>query len=237
VVRRTREAVGPDFILIYRLSMIDLIPNGSTWDEVTTLAKAIEAAGASILNTGIGWHEARVPTIATSVPRRAFSWVTKKMMGEVSIPVITSNRINTPEVAEEVLAEGCADMVSMARPFLADPEFVTKAKTNRAREIAPCIACNQACLDHTFQMKISSCLVNPQACFETELIYTPTKTPKNISVVGAGPAANSTWPNRSPARRNSGASWTTTEPSLRSPALTSASTPSPHRKHSKGLMR
>ena len=192
VVRRTREAVGPDFILIYRLSMIDLIPNGSTWDEVTQLAKAIEAAGASILNTGIGWHEARVPTIATSVPRRAFSWVTKKMMGEVSIPVITSNRINTPEVAEEVLSEGCADMVSMARPFLADPEFVTKAKTNRAREIAPCIACNQACLDHTFQMKISSCLVNPQACFETELIYTPTKTPKNITVVGAGPAGLST---------------------------------------------
>jgi len=188
VVRRTREALGPDFIVVYRLSMIDLIPNGSTWDEVVTLAKAIEAAGASIINTGIGWHEARVPTIATSVPRGAFSWVTKRMMGEVSIPIITSNRINTPEVAEQVLTDGCADMVSMARPFLADPEFVSKARGGRAREIAPCIACNQACLDHTFQMKISSCLVNPQACYETELIYTKTPTPKKIAVVGAGPA-------------------------------------------------
>ena len=188
VVRRAREAVGKDFILIYRLSMIDLVPNGSTWSEVVQLAKAIEAAGATIINSGIGWHEARVPTIATSVPRRAFTWVTKKLMGEVNIPIITSNRINTPEVAEEVLSDGCADMVSMARPFLADPEFVLKAKTGRAAEIAPCIACNQACLDHTFQMKISSCLVNPQACFETELIYEPTDTPKKIAVVGAGPA-------------------------------------------------
>ena len=188
VVRRAREAVGKDFILIYRLSMIDLVPNGSTWSEVVQLAKAIEAAGATIINSGIGWHEARVPTIATSVPRRAFAWVTKKLMGEVNIPIITSNRINTPEVAEEVLSDGCADMVSMARPFLADPEFVLKAKTGRAAEIAPCIACNQACLDHTFQMKISSCLVNPQACFETELIYEPTDTPKKIAVVGAGPA-------------------------------------------------
>ncbi len=188
VIRRARKAVGNDFIMIYRLSMIDLVPNGSTWDEVVTLAKAVEAEGANIINTGIGWHEARIPTIATSVPRRAFSWVTKKLMGEVSIPVITSNRINTPEVAEEVLADGCADMVSMARPFLADAEFVSKARQSRATEIAPCIACNQACLDHTFQMKISTCLVNPQACHETELVYTPTANPKKIAVVGAGPA-------------------------------------------------
>ena len=188
VVRRVRATVGDDFILIYRLSMIDLVPNGSTWEEVVQLAKAVEAAGASIINTGIGWHEARIPTIATSVPRRAFSWVTQKLMGEVSIPLITSNRINTPEVAESVLAEGCADMVSMARPFLADPDFVAKAREGRADEIAPCIACNQACLDHTFQMKVSSCLVNPRACFETELVYTPADTPKKIAVVGAGPA-------------------------------------------------
>ena len=188
VVRRVRAAAGADFILIYRLSMIDLIPEGSTWDEVVTLARAVEAAGASILNTGIGWHEARVPTIATSVPRRAFSWVTKKLMGQVSIPIITSNRINTPEVAEAVLAEGCADMVSMARPFLADPDFVTKAATGRAKEIAPCIACNQACLDHTFSGKLTSCLVNPRACHETELIIEPTQVKKRIAVVGAGPA-------------------------------------------------
>ncbi len=192
VVRRVREAVGPDFILIYRLSMIDLVPNGSTWDEVVQLAQAIENAGASILNTGIGWHEARIPTIATSVPRRAFSWVTRKLMGDVSIPVITSNRINAPDVAEAVLAEGCADMVSMARPFLADPDFVAKARTGRARTIAPCIACNQACLDHTFEMKIASCLVNPQAAHETELVYRPTEAPKRIAVVGAGPAGLST---------------------------------------------
>ncbi|MDG2451667.1 MAG: NADPH-dependent 2,4-dienoyl-CoA reductase [Paracoccaceae bacterium] len=188
VVRRVREAVGADFILIYRLSMIDLIPNGSTWDEVITLARAIEEAGATILNTGIGWHEARIPTIATSVPRRAFSWVTKKLMGEVSIPVITSNRINTPDVVEQVLTDGCADMVSMARPFLADPHFVAKAQAGQSAMIAPCIACNQACLDHTFSGKMSSCLVNPRACHETELTLTRTDTPKSIAVVGAGPA-------------------------------------------------
>ena len=188
VVRRVREAVGPDFIVIYRLSMIDLIPNGSTWDEVVTLARAIETAGATILNTGIGWHEARIPTIATSVPRRAFTWVTKKLMGQVGIPVITSNRINTPQVGEDVLADGCADMVSMARPFLADPHFVAKAARGQAAQIAPCIACNQACLDHTFSGKMSTCLVNPQACFETELVIAPTATPKSIAVIGAGPA-------------------------------------------------
>ena len=188
VVRRVREAVGADFILIYRLSMIDLIPNGSTWDEVITLAKAVEAAGATILNTGIGWHEARIPTIATSVPRRAFTWVTKKLMGEVSIPIITSNRINTPQVGEDVLADGCADMVSMARPFLADPDFVAKAAAGQSAQIAPCIACNQACLDHTFGGKLSSCLVNPRACHETEISADKAATPKTIAVVGAGPA-------------------------------------------------
>ncbi|WP_296418073.1 NADPH-dependent 2,4-dienoyl-CoA reductase [Pseudooctadecabacter sp.] len=186
VVRRVREAVGPDFIVIYRLSMIDLIPDGSTWEEVVQLARAIEAAGATILNTGIGWHEARIPTIATSVPRRAFTWVTKKLMGEVGIPVITSNRINTPQVGEDVLADGCADMVSMARPFLADPDFVAKAQAGRADVIAPCIACNQACLDHTFSMKIASCLVNPKAAHETELVMTPSS--KSVGIVGAGPA-------------------------------------------------
>ena len=188
VVRRVREAVGPDFIVIYRLSMIDLIPNGSTWDEVVQLAKAVEAAGATILNTGIGWHEARIPTIATSVPRRAFTWVTKKLMGAVQIPIITSNRINMPEVAENVLVDGCADMVSMARPFLADADFVAKAAAGKASEIAPCIACNQACLDHTFGGKLSSCLVNPRACHETELTVETAVTPKLIAVVGAGPA-------------------------------------------------
>jgi 2,4-dienoyl-CoA reductase (NADPH2) len=188
VVRRVREAVGPEFIVIYRLSMIDLVPNGSTWDEVVTLAKAIEKAGATIINTGIGWHEARIPTIATSVPRRAFAWVTKKLMGEVSIPVITSNRINNPQTAEEVLSDGCADMVSMARPFLADADFVAKAEAGKADLIAPCIACNQACLDHTFQGKISSCLVNPRACFETELIISKTDKALRVAVVGAGPA-------------------------------------------------
>lgn len=186
VVRRVREAVGPDFIVIYRLSMIDLVPNGSTWDEVVTLARAIEAAGATILNTGIGWHEARIPTIATSVPRRAFTWVTKKLMGEVAIPVITSNRINTPQVGEDVLADGCADMVSMARPFLADPHFVAKAEAGQADLIMPCIACNQACLDHTFSMKIASCLVNPRAAHETEIVMTPSQ--KSLGIVGAGPA-------------------------------------------------
>lgn len=188
IVRRAREAVGTDFILIYRLSMIDLVPNGSTWKEVVQLAKAVETAGATIINTGIGWHEARIPTIATSVPRRAFTWVTKKLMGEVNLPIITSNRINMPEVAENVLSEGAADMVSMARPFLADPDFVAKAEAGRAKHIAPCIACNQACLDHTFSMKMSTCLVNPLACNETELVIEPTQAPKSIAVVGAGPA-------------------------------------------------
>jgi len=188
VVRRVRAAVGPDFILIYRLSMIDLIPDGSTWEEVVQLAHAIEDAGASILNTGIGWHEARIPTIHTSVPRAAFAWVTKKLMGEVGIPVITSNRINTPDVAEDVLATGCADMVSMARPFLADPDFVAKAARGDAALITPCIACNQACLDHTFSGKLSSCLVNPRACHETELVVGRADTPRRVAVVGAGPA-------------------------------------------------
>ena len=188
IVRRVREAVGTDFIVIYRLSMIDLVPNGSTWEEVVQLAKAVEAAGATILNTGIGWHEARIPTIATSVPRRAFTWVTKKLMGEVQIPIITSNRINMPEVAEGVLSDGCADMVSMARPFLADAHFVAKAKAGKAAEIAPCIACNQACLDHTFSGKLSSCLVNPRACHETELAIAPADETKSVAVVGAGPA-------------------------------------------------
>ena len=188
IMRRVRAAVGLDFIVIYRLSMIDLIPNGSTWEEVVQLAKAIEDAGATILNTGIGWHEARIPTIATSVPRRAFAWVTRKLMGEVSIPIITSNRINTPDVAESVLAEGCADMVSMARPFLADPDFVAKAAAGKAAEITPCIACNQACLDHTFSGKLSSCLVNPRACHETELTIAPSAMPKKVAVIGAGPA-------------------------------------------------
>ncbi|MBL4928336.1 oxidoreductase [Fuscibacter oryzae] len=188
VVRRVRAAVGDDFILIYRISLIDLIPDGSSWDEVVMLAKAVQAAGASILNTGIGWHEARVPTIATSVPRAAFADLTGRLRPEVSIPVITSNRINTPEVAEGVLAQGLADMVSMARPFLADPDFVAKAASARAAQIAPCIACNQACLDHTFAGKLTSCLVNPRACHETELVYTATEAPKKVAVVGAGPA-------------------------------------------------
>lgn len=188
VVKRVRAAVGDDFIVIYRLSMIDLIPDGSDFDEVIELAKRVEAAGATIINTGVGWHEARIPTIATSVPRRAFSWVTEKLMGQVSIPVIASNRINTPEVAEAILTDGSADMVSMARPFLADADFVNKAATGRADQIAPCIACNQACLDHTFSGKMSTCLVNPRACNETELVVGSTDAPKSIAVVGAGPA-------------------------------------------------
>ncbi|ATG44597.1 2,4-dienoyl-CoA reductase FadH [Phaeobacter piscinae] len=192
VVRRTREAVGTDFIIIYRLSMIDLVPNGSTYDEVVQLAQEVEKAGATILNTGIGWHEARIPTIATSVPRAAFAWVTKKLMGKVGIPVITSNRINTPEVAEQVLTDGCADMVSMARPMLADADFVAKAAEGKADQIAPCIACNQACLDHTFGGKLTSCLVNPRACHETELVLTPAATTKTVAIVGAGPAGLST---------------------------------------------
>ena len=188
IVRRVREAVGRDFIIIYRLSMLDLVEGGSTWDEIVTLAKAIEAAGATIINTGIGWHEARIPTIATKVPRAAFTKVTAKLKGEVNIPLCTTNRINTPEVAEQVLAEGDADMVSMARPFLADPEFVNKAAAGRADEINTCIGCNQACLDHTFGGKLTTCLVNPRACYETELNYIPTTAVKKIAVVGAGPA-------------------------------------------------
>lgn len=188
IVRRVREAVGPNFIIIYRLSMLDLVEGGSTWDEIVMLAKAIEQAGATLINTGIGWHEARIPTIATKVPRAAFTKVTAKLRGEVSIPLITTNRINTPEVAEQVLAEGDADMVSMARPFLADPDFVNKAAEGRADEINTCIGCNQACLDHTFGGKLTSCLVNPRACHETELNYIPTQQVKRIAVVGAGPA-------------------------------------------------
>ncbi|MFB6526431.1 FAD-dependent oxidoreductase [Streptomyces sp. NPDC056399] len=188
IVRRIRERVGEDFILVYRLSMLDLVPGGSTLEEVVQLAKEIEAAGATIINTGIGWHEARIPTIATSVPRGAYTWVTKKLMGAVSVPLVTSNRINTPEVAEEILADGRADLVSLARPFLADPDFVAKATADRADTINTCIGCNQACLDHTFNLKITSCLVNPRACHETELVLSPTRRAKRIAVVGAGPA-------------------------------------------------
>ncbi|MBK8625704.1 MAG: NADPH-dependent 2,4-dienoyl-CoA reductase [Saprospiraceae bacterium] len=188
IVQKTREALGPNFIIIYRLSMLDLVEDGSSWEEVVVLAKEIEKVGATIINTGIGWHEARVPTIATMVPRKAFAWVTKKLKAEVKIPLVAVNRINSPQTAEEVLEEGCADMVSMARPFLADPHLVFKAMENRADEINTCIACNQACLDHTFQLKISSCIVNPQACHETELKYIPTLQPKSIAIVGAGPA-------------------------------------------------
>ncbi|PLP88471.1 NADPH-dependent 2,4-dienoyl-CoA reductase [Pseudomonas sp. FFUP_PS_473] len=188
IVRRVREAVGPNFIIIFRLSMLDLIEGGSDWDEIVQLAKAIEQAGATLINTGIGWHEARIPTIATKVPRAAFSKVTAKLRGSVKIPLITTNRINTPEIAEQILAEGDADMVSMARPFLADPEFVNKAAAGRADEINTCIGCNQACLDHTFGGKLTSCLVNPRACHETELNYLPTRLLKKIAVVGAGPA-------------------------------------------------
>jgi len=192
IVARTREAVGEDFIIVYRLSMIDLIPDGSSWEETVMLARAIEDAGATIINTGIGWHEARVPTIATSVPRGAFTWVTRKMKQEVSIPLVTSNRINLPAAAEEILARGDADMVSLARPMLADAEFAKKAREGRADEINVCIACNQACLDHTFSNKMSSCLVNPRACHETELNYVPSVTPRRFAVVGAGPAGLST---------------------------------------------
>ena len=188
VMKRSRKAVGKDFLIIFRLSMLDLVPDGSNWDEVVELAKAVEAAGADIINTGIGWHEATIPTIATRVPRRAFSWVTKKLIGKVGIPVMASNRINDPETAEEILHEGCADLVSMARPFLADADFVNKAKRGRAREITPCIACNQACLDHTFSRKVSTCMVNPRACHETELQYLSASRAKSIAVVGAGPA-------------------------------------------------
>jgi len=188
IVRQVRKKTGPDFIIIYRLSMIDLVKNGSSWEEVVHLAEKIEQAGASIINTGIGWHEARVPTIATLVPRAAFTWVTARLKGKVSIPLVTSNRINTPEMAEKVLARGDADMISMARPFLADAEFVIKAAEDRADEINTCIGCNQACLDHIFLGQISSCLVNPRACHEIELQYPATPNPKKIAVVGSGPA-------------------------------------------------
>jgi 2,4-dienoyl-CoA reductase (NADPH2) len=188
ILRGVREAVGREFIVIYRLSMLDLVEGGSSWEEIVHLARAVEAAGATIINTGIGWHEARIPTIATMVPRAAFTWVTSKLKGEVSVPLVTSNRINDPAVAESVLAAGDADMVSMARPLLADPEFVMKAAENRADEINTCIACNQACLDHVFEQKVASCLVNPRASHETELIYAPALRSKRVAVVGAGPA-------------------------------------------------
>jgi 2,4-dienoyl-CoA reductase (NADPH2) len=188
IVRRMREAVGKDFIIIYRLSMLDLVDDAQPWGDIVTLGKAIEAAGATIINTGIGWHEARVPTIVTSVPRGAFSWVTRRMKGEVGIPLVTTNRINMPDVAERILAEGDADMVSMARPLLADPEWVNKAKASRPAAINTCIACNQACLDHVFENRRASCLVNPRACHETELTITPATTKKRVAVVGAGPA-------------------------------------------------
>ncbi|MGW1048914.1 FAD-dependent oxidoreductase [Streptomyces sp. NPDC002521] len=188
IVKRVREAVGADFIVIYRLSMLDLVPGGSSLEEVIALGKAVEAAGATIINTGIGWHEARIPTIATSVPRGAYTWVTKKLMGEVSVPLVTTNRINTPDLAEELLAGGFADMVSMARPMLADPDFVAKAAAGTPEAINTCIGCNQACLDHTFSGKITSCLVNPRACHETELVLSPTRRKKRVAVVGAGPA-------------------------------------------------
>lgn len=187
-VRRVRAVTGPDFIIIFRLSMLDLVEGGSTWDEIVALAKAVEAAGATLINTGIGWHEARIPTIATMVPRAAFTWVTKRLMGHVRIPLITTNRINAPDVAEEVIATGCADMVSMARPFLADAAFVNKAAAGRADEINTCIACNQACLDEIFEGRLTYCLVNPRACRETELVIENAEKPRKIAVVGAGPA-------------------------------------------------
>lgn len=188
IVKKVRRATGPNFIVIYRLSMLDLVEEGSSWEEVEHLAKAIEQAGATIINTGIGWHEARVPTIATMVPRGGFSWVTQRMMGKVQIPLVTTNRINTPEKAEEILAAGHANMISMARPFLADADFVQKAEQQRADEINTCIACNQACLDHIFKRKIASCLVNPRACHETKLNYIASPSAQKLAVVGAGPA-------------------------------------------------
>ena len=188
IVRRMREAVGRDFIIIYRLSMLDLVEHGQDWQDILALAKAVEAAGASIINTGIGWHEARIPTIVTSVPRAGFAWVTRKLKGEVGIPLITTNRINMPDVAERILADGDADMVSMARPLLADADWANKARAGRAERINTCIACNQACLDHVFQNKRASCLVNPRACHETELVIAPAAQRKRIAVVGAGPA-------------------------------------------------
>ena len=188
IVRKTREKVGKNFIIIFRLSMLDLVEGGSSWDEIVQLAKELEKAGVTILNTGIGWHEARIPTISTRVPRAAFAWVTKKMKQEVQIPLVATNRINMPDVAEKILADSSADMVSMARPFLADPEIVLKAIEDRADEINTCIACNQACLDHVFEQKKISCLVNPRAGHETELNYLPAEKKKKIAVVGAGPA-------------------------------------------------
>jgi 2,4-dienoyl-CoA reductase (NADPH2) len=188
IVQRTRAAVGPGFIIIYRLSMLDLVEDGQDWDEIVTLARIIEHAGASIINTGIGWHEARVPTIVTSVPRAGFAWVTARLKGEVAIPLIATNRINMPDVAERILASGEADMVSMARPLLADPEWPNKARSGRSDRINTCIACNQACLDHVFQNRRASCLVNPRACYETELQLEPARRPKRIAVIGAGPA-------------------------------------------------
>ena len=188
IVKRIRQEVGSNFIIIFRLSMLDLVEGGSSWEEVVFLAKKLEKSGVSIINTGIGWHESRIPTIATMVPRGAFSWVTKRMMGEVNIPLITTNRINTPEKAEKILADGHADMVSLARPFLADPDFVNKAKENNSKEINTCIACNQACLDHAFKGKVASCLVNPLACHETEINLDKVIKSKKILVVGAGPA-------------------------------------------------
>jgi len=188
IVRRTREAVGPNFIIVYRLSMLDLVEGGSSWDEVVALAQAVEAAGATIINTGIGWHEARIPTIATMVPRAAFTWVTRRLKGAVKIPLITTNRINDPATAEAVLARGDADMVSMARPFLADADFVAKASAGRADEINTCIGCNQACLDQIFERQTATCLVNPYACRETELVFTPAAARRRVAVVGAGPA-------------------------------------------------
>ena len=188
IVSGVRRAVGPDFILIYRLSMLDLVTGGNTLDETRTLAQAIEAAGATLINTGIGWHEARIPTIATPVPRAAFAWVTGMLRGAVQLPLITTNRINTPEVAEGILRDGHADMVSMARPLLADPDFVRKAAADRADEINTCIGCNQACLDHVFEKKVASCLVNPRACREQEIRILPAAAPKRVAVVGAGPA-------------------------------------------------
>lgn len=188
IVKQIREKVGTDFIIIFRLSMLDLVDNGSTWEEVVQLAKWLEQAGVTIINTGIGWHEARVPTIATSVPRGAFAWVTERLMKEMSIPLIATNRINTPEIGEHIIASGQADMVSMARPFLADPDFVNKAAANTPELINTCIGCNQACLDHTFSLKRATCLVNPRACYETEINFTPVTTKKRIAVMGAGPA-------------------------------------------------
>ncbi|WP_296251910.1 NADPH-dependent 2,4-dienoyl-CoA reductase [uncultured Stenotrophomonas sp.] len=188
IVRRIREACGPDFIIIYRLSLVDLVEDGSNWQEIVQQAKAIEAAGATLLNSGIGWHEARIPTIATSVPRAAFAGVTAKLKPHVGIPLIATNRINMPDVAEGILAGGGADMVSLARPLLADPQWPAKAKAGKPEAINTCIACNQACLDHVFQQKRASCLVNPRAAHETELVYLPTSAPKRVAVVGAGPA-------------------------------------------------